>query len=347
LTACFSPDSTRLLKHRKIWPGGSVTPQEIYQLVLPELADVEEELRGYTRSAIQPICQIGEYLLNGGGKRIRPALLLLTAKMLGQVSPSAIRLAAVIEFIHNATLVHDDIIDGADTRRGRPSASSHWGNSMSVLAGDWLYMQSFAVALAEKNLDVLNTLIRITQKMVEGELLQLTLLGKSQTTQEQLLDIVERKTAYLFSGCTQLPALAAGMNHGSADRLAEVGKGLGMAFQLVDDLLDLTSTREVLGKPVANDLKEGKLTLPVFFAVSAGRPEDANKVQKVLDERDFRSVNRQEILALVEKSEGLTRTRLLAQNYAKRATQLLEEFPPSVYRDAIISIPDFILNRSS
>jgi octaprenyl-diphosphate synthase len=208
-------------------------------------------------------------------------------------------------------------------------------------------MQSFAVALAENKIDVLNKLIRIKQKMVEGELLQLTLLGKSQTTQEQLLDIVERKTAYLFSGCTKLPALAAGMNHGSADRLEEVGKGLGMAFQLVDDLLDLTSTKEVLGKPVANDLKEGKLTLPVFFAVSCGRPEDANKVQKVLDERDFRSVNRQEILALVEKSEGLTRTRLLAQNYARRATQLLEEFPPSVYRDAIISIPDFILNRSA
>jgi octaprenyl-diphosphate synthase len=324
-----------------------VTPQEIYQLVVPELAQVEEELRGYTRSDIKPISQIGEYLLNAGGKRIRPALLLLTAKMLGAVSPSAIRLGAVIEFIHNATLVHDDIIDGADTRRGRPSANAHWGNSMTVLAGDWLYMQSFAVALGEKNLDVLNALIGITQKMVEGELLQLTLLGKSQTTQAQLLDIVERKTAYLFSGSMKLPALAAGLNHGAADRLSKIGMNLGMAFQLADDLLDLTSTKEVLGKPVVNDLKEGKMTLPVFFALSAGNPEDAAKVQKVLDERDFRSVDRQEILALVEKCDGLNRTRTLAREYASRATQMLQEFPPSIYRDAIIGIPEFILNRSA
>src|SRR5205823_6326355 len=147
--------------------------------------------------------------------------------------------------------------DAADTRRGRPSANSRWGNSMTVLAGDWLYMQSFAVALAEKNLDILNTLIEITQKMVEGELLQLTLLGKVGTTKKDLLDIVERKTAYLFAGCTKLPALALGQSNGSAERLGGMGKSLGMAFQLIDDLLDLTSTQEVLGKPVANDLKEG------------------------------------------------------------------------------------------
>jgi octaprenyl-diphosphate synthase len=324
-----------------------MTPQEIYQLITPELALVEEELRGYTRSDITPISEIGEYLLNAGGKRIRPALLLLTAKMLGEVSPTAIRLAAVIEFIHNATLVHDDIIDAADTRRGRPSANSHWGNSMTVLAGDWLYMQSFAVALGEKNLDVLNTLIDITQKMVEGELLQLTLLGKSQITEKQLLDIVERKTAYLFSGCTKLPAIAAGMNHGSSERLAEIGKSLGMAFQLVDDLLDLTSTKDILGKPVASDLKEGKMTLPMFFAISGAPPEDTTKVQKVLDERDFRSVERDEILGLVGRSDGLDRTRKLAEEYARRAVQLLEEFPPSIYRDAIIGIPEFILNRTA
>ena len=324
-----------------------MTPREIYQLIAPELVQVEEELRGYTRSAITPISEIGEYLLNAGGKRIRPALLLLTAKMLGEVSPVTIRLAAVVEFIHNATLVHDDIIDAADIRRGRPSANSHWGNSMTVLAGDWLYMQSFAMALAEKNFDVLNTLIDITQRMVEGELMQLTFLGKSQITEQQLLDVVERKTAYLFSGCTKLPAIAAGMNHGSAERLADVGKNLGMAFQLVDDLLDLTSSEDVLGKPVANDLKEGKMTLPVLFAMHNAQPEEAVKVQTVLDEREFRSVDRTEILRLVERSDGLHRTRHLAENYANRAIRLLEEFPASVYRDAIIRIPEFILKREN
>jgi len=324
-----------------------MTPRDIYQLIAPELLLVEEELRGYTRSDITPISEIGEYLLNAGGKRIRPALLLLTSKMLGDESRMTIRLAAVVEFIHNATLVHDDVIDAADTRRGRPSANSHWGNSMTVLAGDWLYMQSFAVALAEKNLEVLNTLIDITQKMVEGELLQLTLLGKSEITEQQLLDIVERKTAYLFSGCTKLPAIAAGMNHGSAERLAEIGKSLGMAFQLVDDLLDLTSSKDVLGKPVASDLKEGKMTLPVLFAINNARPEDKVKVKTVLDERGFQSVERAEILGLVERSDGLERTRNLADKYAHRAIELLREFPPSVYRDAMIRIPEFILSRES
>ena len=322
-----------------------MTPQDIYQLVAPELEQVEDELRGYTRSPIRPISEIGTYLLNAGGKRIRPALFILTAKMLGPVPPAAIRLAAVVEFLHNATLVHDDIIDAADTRRGRPTASSKWGNSMTVLAGDWLYMQSFAMALSEKNLEVLDTLIEITQKMVEGELLQLTFLGRSEITERELLDIAERKTAYLFSGCTKLPAIAAGLNHGTAERLADVGKNMGMAFQLVDDLLDLTSTREALGKPVASDLKEGKVTLPVSFVVRDGGPEAASKVRVVLEERAFQSVKSQEILHLVEKCEGLSRTRSLAEEYARRATVLLEEFPPSVYRDAIVSIPQFILNR--
>jgi octaprenyl-diphosphate synthase len=327
--------------------GVKMTPQEIYQLVAPELAQVEEELRGYTRSQIRPISQIGEYLLNGGGKRIRPAILLLTAKMIGDVSPTVIRLGAVIEFIHNATLVHDDIIDGADIRRGRPSANAYWGNSMTVLAGDWLYMQSFAVALGEKNLEVLNTLIGITQKMVEGELLQLTLLGKRETTEAELLDIVRRKTAWLFSGCMKLPAIAIGLNHGSAEKLAEVGMCMGIAFQLVDDLLDLTSSREALGKPVVNDLKEGKLTLPVLFALSASGPEETVKVQTVLEERDFRSVDRAEILAIVEKSDGLARTRTLAKYYAERAARMLRDFPASPYRDALTEIPEFILNRTA
>ncbi len=322
-----------------------MTPQEIYELVAPELALVEEELRGYTRSEIRPISEIGEYLLNAGGKRLRPTLLLLTGKMLGEISPTTIRLAAVVEFIHNATLVHDDVIDAADTRRGRPSANSHWGNSMTVLAGDWLYMQSFAVALGERNFEILTTLIEITQKMVEGELLQLTLLGRADSTKQQLLDIVERKTAYLFAGCTKLPALAMGLNHGSAEKLGDAGKNLGIAFQLIDDLLDLTSTREVLGKPVANDLKEGKLTLPVFYAVQEGGAEHASRIRTVLAERSFQSVQPGDILRAVQESNGLNRTRSLAQEHASRAIRTLREFEPSIYRDAILGIPEFILTR--
>ena len=324
-----------------------MNPQHLYDLVAPELAEVEVELREYCDSSVSTISEIGQYILKGGGKRIRPMLLLLTSKMLGEVSPSTIRLAAVVEFIHNATLVHDDIIDAADTRRGRPSANSAWGNSMTVLAGDWLYMQSFAVALRERNLDILATLIEVTQKMVEGELLQLTLIGKPEATPEELLDIVERKTAWLFSGCMKLPGIVAGLDSKPLMRLAEIGKSLGMAFQLVDDLLDLTSTRETLGKPVANDLKEGKLTLPVSFVMRNGVGGDAEKVRTVLQERAFRSVESRDILRSVEACDGLRKTRVIAEGYARKAQRMLEEFPPSPYRDAIIHIPEFILNRTA
>ena len=328
--------------------GGAVlNPQYLYELVAPELVQVEEELRQYSHSSVRTISEIGEYILNGGGKRIRPMLLLLTSRMVGEITPGSIRLAAVVELIHNATLVHDDIIDGADTRRGRASANSAWGNSMTVLAGDWLYMQSFAVALRERNLEILSTLIEVTQKMVEGELLQLTLIGNPQATPEALLDIVERKTGWLFAGCMKLPGIVAGLDQESITRLADIGRNLGMAFQLVDDLLDLTSSQKTLGKPVGNDLREGKVTLPVSFVMRNGNTGDAERVTTVLQERAFRSVDSGAILRSVEASDGLRKTRAIAESYAIKAKALLEVFEPSPYRDALVHIPEFILNRSA
>jgi octaprenyl-diphosphate synthase len=323
--------------------------RKLYELVAPDLSQVEAELRRYTRSSIDPIGEIGEYLLDGGGKRIRPTLLLLTAKMVGprEVSPGILRLGAVVELIHNATLVHDDIIDAADTRRGRPSANANWGNSMTVLAGDWLYMQSFAVALGERNLEILSTLIEVTQKMVEGELLQLTQLGKPDVTQQELLDIVERKTGWLFSACMKLPGLSIGLDRDSTAKLATIGRNLGMAFQLIDDLLDLTSTQQALGKPVGSDLKEGKITLPVSFVMGQGAPSETAKVKAVLEERGFASVESGDILTIVESCDGLSRTRALAEDYARTAQRLLREFPDSEYREAVLSIPEFILNRNA
>jgi octaprenyl-diphosphate synthase len=324
-----------------------LTQHEIYGLVAADLIRVEDELSSYTRSSIEPISEIGRYLIESGGKRVRPALLLLTARMLGETSDATIRLAAVMEFIHNATLVHDDVIDESDTRRGRPSANANWGNAMTVLAGDWLYMESFAVALEERNFEVLNTLIGITQKMVEGELLQLTLVGQRDVSQEQLLDIARRKTAHLFSGCMRLPSIVAGCEQASVDKFTRIGMNLGMSFQLVDDVLDLTSTKEAMGKPVANDLKEGNVTMPVYFALEQGGADDLRKVGLVLKERAFQSVGSQDILDMVERADGVKRTRALAADYARQAITDLESFPPTPYRDAIISIPDFIINRQS
>ena len=181
---------------------------------------------------------------------------------------SAIRLGAVVEMIHSATLVHDDVIDGAETRRGRPSTNARWGNHMSVLAGDWLYMQSFEMALRERNFAVLDILIDLTQNMVEGELLQLARLGRIDLTEAEAIDLAYRKTACLFSGCARLGAVLGKQPKHIEEALAEYGRNAGLAFQLVDDLLDFTASLEKLGKPVLSDLKEGKVTLPLIFALA-------------------------------------------------------------------------------
>src|SRR5271168_1627154 len=247
----------------------------IFDLVRDDLALVEQEIAAQNSAAIEPVAEISSYLREGGGKRLRPALLLLAAGASGYRGPSAVRMGAVVEMIHSATLVHDDVIDGAQTRRGRPSTNARWGNHMSVLAGDWLYMQSFEMALRERNFAILDILIGLTQNMVEGELLQLTLLGRIDLTEADASELAYRKTACLFSGCARLGAVLGRQPKHVEDALAEYGRNAGLAFQLVDDLLDFTASREQLGKPVLSDLKEGKVTLPLIFALRAEAPKPA------------------------------------------------------------------------
>lgn len=247
-----------------------LTVREIFDLVRDDLALVEREIAAQTGEAIEPIAEIGSYLREGGGKRLRPALLLLAAGACGYQGPSAVSLGAVVELIHSATLIHDDVIDAANTRRGRPSANARWGNHMSVLAGDWLYMQSFKIALQERNFAILDILIDLTQNMVEGELLQLTHLNRIDLTESEAADLSYRKTACLFRGCAELGAVLADSDDSTRRALAEYGHQAGLAFQLVDDLLDFTASSEKLGKPVLSDLKEGKVTLPLIFALRNG-----------------------------------------------------------------------------
>ncbi len=223
-----------------------------------DLVLVEQELAEQTGAASEPVGEIARYLLGGGGKRLRPALLLLSAGYAGYHGPSAVHLGAVVELIHSATLIHDDVIDGADTRRGRPSANSRWGNHRSVLAGDWLYMQSFQMALAERNFKVLDILIDLTQSMVQGELAQLSTLGRMDLGEEEVIDLAARKTACLFSGCARLGGVLGQLSEAEEQSLADYGRYAGVAFQLVDDLLDFTASPAQLGKPVLSDLKDGK-----------------------------------------------------------------------------------------
>ncbi len=324
----------------------------IFDLVRDDLALVERELAAQSDAAIEPVSEISGYLREGGGKRLRPALLLLASGAAGYRGPSAIHLGAVVEMIHSATLVHDDVIDGAQTRRGRPSTNARWGNHMSVLAGDWLYMQSFEMALRERNFAVLDILINLTQNMVEGELLQLTRLGRIDLTEADAIELAFRKTACLFSGCARLGAVLGAQTSQVTDALAEYGRNAGLAFQLVDDLLDFTASSEKLGKPVLSDLKEGKVTLPLIFALqkdgSAGAASEGRRlVAKVLEERGFVSVRPQQITALVEETGALARARSLARDYVSRAKTCLNELPDSEYRRALLALPDFILERDN
>ena len=336
-------------------PGGTpialLTVKEIFDLVRDDLVLVEQELSRQSAAAFQPVGEITSYLLGGGGKRLRPALLLLTNGYAGPNRESAIHLAAVVELLHSATLIHDDVIDSADTRRGRPSANSRWGNHRSVLAGDWLYMQSFKMALEERNFRILDIRIDLTRKMVEGELIQLAKIGRMDVTEDDALTLATYKTACLFSGCARLGAVLGGLSGDEEEALADYGRYAGLAFQMVDDLLDFTASAEQLGKPVLSDLKEGKVTLPLIYAMENGHRDARELVARVLEEKDFISVKPETIVSLVHDSGALDRARALAHDYAGRAKACINGQAggnqDSEYARALVTLPDFILEREN
>ena len=325
-----------------------LTAKEIFELVREDLLLVEQELMRQSATAFEPVSEIASYLLGGGGKRMRPALLLIANRYAGRRREGSIRLAAVVELLHSATLIHDDVIDSADTRRGRPSANSRWGNHRSVLAGDWLYMQSFQMALEERNFRILDVLIDLTQKMVEGELIQLAKIGRIDVTEDDALKLATHKTACLFSGCARLGAVLGGLEGEEEEALADYGKYAGLAFQLVDDLLDFTGSAKQLGKPVLSDLKEGKVTLPLIYAMENGHREARELVAQVLEEKEFVSVKPERLVALVHESGALDKTRRLAQEYAAKAKECINNGQrDSEYGRALLTLPDFILDREN
>lgn len=306
---------------------------------------VDEELVRQSGSGIPLIKDIGEYICNSGGKRVRPAILLLSSQMCGYEGPVGPRLGAVIELIHSATLVHDDIIDNASVRRGHASVNAQWGNEITVLMGDWLYMTSFRLALGERQFQVLDILIEATRKMIEGELIQLTFNGNFDITEEQHLDISKRKTAFLFSACSQLGGILGSEGAENVEKLRLYGLNVGMAFQLVDDVLDLTSDESTLGKPVGSDLKEGKLTLPLIYLMRDGTPDHRELVQKALRENILDPEQRNAIIQLVYEYRTANLVLQKAHSYADQAKACLENFPDCTARDALMSIPDYIVER--
>jgi octaprenyl-diphosphate synthase len=319
--------------------------KEIVQLVEDDLARVEGLFADQLRSDVPLVGEMGRYILEGGGKRIRPALLLLACRACGYRGDRAILLASVVEFIHTATLVHDDIIDEATVRRGRRSANSRWGNDITVLLGDFLYTKSMSLALSQDNLPILRVLSDVTLRMIEGQLLEIEGNGDLDIGEENHLDIIRRKTADLFSACLRIGAMLASVGERKEEALARYGLNLGICFQMVDDLLDFTADEKVLGKPVASDLREGKLTLPVIYLLRRGGRKAIDLVQAVLADRGFSRVSREEMLALAHEHGVLDECRAMAERYAEMARQELAAFEPSPYTEALEILPDFILAR--
>jgi octaprenyl-diphosphate synthase len=319
--------------------------KDIVQLVEDDLARVEELFQEQVRSDVKLVSEIGRYIQEGGGKRIRPALLLLACRLCGYRGNRAILLASVVEFIHTATLLHDDIIDEATVRRGRRSVNSRWGNDITVLLGDFLYTKSMSMALSQDNLKILRLLSDVTLRMIEGEILEIERNGDLKVNPADHIDIIRRKTADLFAGCMRIGAILGEVGPEKEEALAAYGLDLGTCFQMVDDLLDFTAEEKTLGKPVANDLREGKVTLPMIFLLRRAGAPGIDKVSTVLEDRGFGRVSREEIVRLAREHGALDEARGLAEQYAAAARRDLLVFDRSPYREALEALPDFILAR--
>jgi len=324
----------------------TLTAKRIFSLIATELGQVESEFERQARSNVQVIAYLADYLRESGGKRVRPALTILANYAVGGDGAryNSIRMATVMEFLHTATLVHDDIIDSADTRRDRPTVNALYGNETAVLMGDWLYMSAFETSLAERSLPILDILTRVTRKMTEGELLQLTTLGKTDISEHQYLDIIQRKTAFLFNACCEVGAILGGANEAEQTALSNYGMNLGMAFQLTDDLLDFTSTDDALGKGAGVDLLGGKVTLPLIYLL-AQEPSARDMVQTVMTEASYESVARSELHQAVERVGAIERARLRADEYATAARTALDQLPQSEFRESLAAIPTYVLDR--
>jgi len=318
---------------------------QIFEPIRADLEAVEQEFLRHVESRVDLIPQIGRYIQTSGGKRIRPAVVLMASRLAGYTGDKAVMYASVVEFIHVATLIHDDIVDEAELRRGRLSVHSRWGNDVTVLVGDYLYIKSMALALTQDSLDLVRVLCDVTLRMIEGELYQLTKTGDVGISEEEHFDIIRRKTAYLFGGCAQIGGVLGGVPKNQELALREDGFNLGVAFQLVDDLLDFTADQEVLGKPIGGDLREGKVTLPIIYLLQRAGEEADTLVRRVVAERSVTPEDWREIRRLLVEHRVIDSAYEKATEVAEEAKQQLAIFPPSPERDALIALPDFVLSR--
>ena len=333
-------------------PKRELSPQasarRIFDLIKNELSLVEAEFERQASSNIQVINYLGDYLRESGGKRVRPALLILCNYASGGdgSSENSIRLATVMEMLHTATLVHDDIIDNADVRRNRRSINARFGNQAAVLMGDWLYMSAFQTALSERSLEILDILTQLTRKMTEGELIQMTMIGSLGITEDDYFDILRRKTAYLFSACCEIGGILGGADQAQQIALRDYGMELGVAFQLLDDILDLTSESKQLGKAAGTDLLEGKLTLPLI-ALLKKEPDLKPQLEAVMLDGAYVELTRELLYEKLNAHGILEEIKDRSHDYIGRARKSLDVLSQSEYRSCLEDTLDFVTTRSN
>ena len=317
----------------------------IFEPIQDELEAVEEAYTRHVQSRVELIPEIGRYIQSSGGKRVRPAVLLMAARLAGYSGEQSVNYASVVEFIHTATLVHDDIIDDADLRRGKAAVHSRWGNDVTVLLGDYLYIKSMGMALSYDSLDLVRLLCDVTLRMIEGELYQLTKAGNVDITEEDHFEIIRRKTAYLFGGCAEIGGMLGDVGEDQRRALREYGFSLGIAFQLVDDLLDYTADTTALGKPIGGDLREGKVTLPAILLLQRDGGRASELIRAAVSDRTIAQKDWDELQDLLHEHRAVEHAYDRAVEYATSAKRSLDLFPPSPERDALAALPDYVLAR--
>lgn len=319
--------------------------ERVSALVGEDLQAVEEEIRRQLDSDVPLIQEMGGYIAGAGGKRLRPMLLLLAARLAGYRGPRGVRLACVVELLHTATLIHDDVVDQAPLRRGRPSANAQWGDDASILVGDHLYSKSFAMLVRDNDRAVMETLARATVSMTEAEVFQLERKRSGTTTEADYLRIITQKTASFISACCRIGGLLGGLPDAQVEALTRYGLHVGVAFQICDDSLDFVADEARLGKAIGADLREGKRTLPLIAMLARATPEEAERVRRLLRRRQLTPAEVEEIRRLVLEHDGVEYARERAQAYAQAAKDVLEIFPPCEERETLALVADFVVDR--
>jgi octaprenyl-diphosphate synthase len=314
------------------------------QLIADDMDAVDKLIIQQLKSDVVLINQIGAYIVHSGGKRLRPMLVLLAAQACGYDDSKHVNLAAIIEFIHTATLLHDDVVDGSDLRRNRETANAVWGNEASVLVGDFLYSRSFEMMVEVGQMPVMDILSHATNRIAEGEVLQLLNVHNPETSEEDYMEVIKRKTATLFEAGSRLGGVIAETTIEQQQALADYGLHLGIAFQLVDDALDYHSSNDEIGKNIGDDLAEGKPTLPLIQAMKKSDPQQRQRLATIienggLDEIEF-------VLQAIQNSDAIQYTQQLAQQHAELAKQALNLLPDSDYRQALADLADYSVART-